>query len=206
MPRFLRCFGSKYSLLPKSGQWWSCHCRIFSPSAGSGWATCWFFLSLWVCCAWVGFDLRGQLRSAAGLPGFRNPEGKEGDHTRPGIRSWDFLERQNKLKQSTEKWFVCNNHRHWMSYDLATWPILLILKAVCKCSYDVGGSCEMPSHCIEPGEELFISYGSSEWFTDRGLVSQPVQTPVDRQAGGIGRGRQRLRWWETESHLPSPIL
>jgi hypothetical protein len=83
-------------------------------------------------------------------------------------------------------------------------PILIILKAVC--SYDVGGSCEMPSHCIEPGEELFISYGTSEWFTDRGLVSQPVQTPVDRQAGGIGRGRQRLRWWETESHLPSPIL
>lgn len=37
---------------------------------------------------------------------------------------------------------------------------------------------------ITPGEELFISYGSSEWFTDRGLVSQPVQTPVDRQAGG----------------------
>lgn len=37
---------------------------------------------------------------------------------------------------------------------------------------------------LTPGEELFISYGTSEWFTDRGLVSQPVQTPVDRQAGG----------------------
>lgn len=26
-----------------------------------------------------------------------------------------------------------------------------------------------------PGEELFISYGTSEWFTDRGLVSQSAK-------------------------------
>ena len=38
------------------------------------------------------------------------------------------------------------------------------------------------------GEELFISYGTSEWFTDRGarIVSQPVhQGKRDEGGGGL---------------------
>ena len=106
LPRFLRCSGSKNSLLPQvvnDGQWWSCHCRIFQ----------WIWLGLGfskMCQNTRGVHLLGSLESVSlSCSGWLWPGrstaicsrttrvseswGREGRSHQAGIRSWNYLQR-----------------------------------------------------------------------------------------------------------------